>query len=107
MPDVAAWLDQLLQPPSDLPETRLLHRLSDEDRTRLLGATDRVLNELPRQLQTAQKRLERHIRRLHEVEKALEKSLPMMFSSRYSSASATSTVTWAPPKLRLNGRRMR
>jgi DNA phosphorothioation-associated putative methyltransferase len=40
---------------------------------RVLAGTERVLNELPRQLQAAQKRLERHVRRLREVEKVLEK----------------------------------
>jgi DNA sulfur modification protein DndD len=70
---VANWLDELAEEPSGLPEVPLIHRLSDDERKRILGGIDQVLGEFPRRLRAAQKRLERSTRRLREVEKSLEK----------------------------------
>jgi DNA sulfur modification protein DndD len=70
---VSGWLDELAEAPSDLPRVALIHRLSDDDRKRLLGGIDQILGPLPRRLHSVQKRLERCTRRLREVEKALEK----------------------------------
>jgi DNA sulfur modification protein DndD len=70
---VKGLMDQLLEKPPDMPVVELIHRVSEEDRSRLLGAIERVFRELPRQLSTQQRRLERNIRRLRDVEKSLEK----------------------------------
>jgi DNA sulfur modification protein DndD len=70
---IVIWLDELTEEPPDLPRVPLIHRLSDDDRKRLLAGIDQVLGEFPRRLHGVQKRLERSIRRLREVEKALEK----------------------------------
>jgi DNA sulfur modification protein DndD len=70
---VGDLLDQLAEPPDDLPEVPLIHKQSDDGQKRILSAIDRIIEEVPRQLTAVQKRLERSIRRLRDVETALEK----------------------------------
>jgi DNA sulfur modification protein DndD len=66
-------LNEILQPPKDLPELPLIHRVSEDDRIQLLSAIDRVLDDVPRQVKLIHKRLERSTRRLSEVAAALKK----------------------------------
>jgi DNA sulfur modification protein DndD len=66
-------LDELVSPPDDLPQINVIHRLSDDQRQRLLGGIDRALNDLPLQLKSAESRLELATRRLQEVDGALAK----------------------------------
>jgi DNA sulfur modification protein DndD len=70
---VSDILDHLIATPSDLQQVCLIHGLSDEQRNRLLGAIDRVLNDVPRQLTAVKLRLEEGTRRLQEVETSLGK----------------------------------
>jgi DNA sulfur modification protein DndD len=70
---VGLLLDRLADQPEDLPSVTTLHRLSEDDRQRLLGAIHRVLHDMPQRLNRLQKRLERSTRRLQEVEGALKK----------------------------------
>lgn len=70
---VSGILEQLVLPPEDLPQAELIHKLSDDQRDRLLGAINRVLDDVPEQLKTVQLRLEKATRRLQEVETALDK----------------------------------
>jgi DNA sulfur modification protein DndD len=70
---IAHILDDLAEPPKGLPNVPLIHRHSEDSRQRILMAIDRVQHDLPRQLISIQKRLERFTRRLREVEAALDK----------------------------------
>lgn len=70
---VGLLLDRLAEPPEDLPSVTALHKLSEDDRQRLLSAIDRILHDMPQRLAKLQKRLERSTRRLQEVEAALAK----------------------------------
>ncbi len=66
-------LEQLSAAPDDLPHVEMVHRLSDDQKTRLLSAIEHVLNQLPDQLKDLQKKLEKATRRLSQVEQALKK----------------------------------
>ena len=68
---VERLLDQLIQPPPNLPAMPVLHRIADEDRDRLVMAAGRVANDLPLQLAGIRQRLERSTRRMQEIEEAL------------------------------------
>lgn len=70
---VGLLLDRLAEPPEDLPTVTTLHKVSEDDRQRLLSAIDRISHDMPKLLSKLQKRLERSTRRLQEVEVALEK----------------------------------
>jgi DNA sulfur modification protein DndD len=70
---VGLLIDRLGEAPPDLPTTPALHKISEGDRQRLLGAIDRVVHDVPQRLRNVQKRLERSTRRLGEVEAALLK----------------------------------
>lgn len=70
---VEQMLEGLVVPPPELPLVPVIHRLSDDDRDRLLSAVGRVENELPPQLGAFQQRLERSTRRLQEIEDGLGK----------------------------------
>ena len=70
---VLELLDQLTSVPADIPQVEMIHRLSDDQRLRLLSAIDRVLDDLPKQLKALQKKLEKATRRLSKVEHELKK----------------------------------
>lgn len=70
---VTELLDLLAVPPDDLPQVDMVHRLSDDQRGRLLAATDRVLDDVPEQLKAVQTELEKKTRRLGKVELSLKK----------------------------------
>ena len=70
---VLELLDQLSATPDDIPQVEMIHRLSEEQRTRLLSAIDQVLDQIPHQVKTVQKRLEKATRRLSNVEHSLKK----------------------------------
>lgn len=70
---VARLLDSLLVPPPAATARAVRHRVTDEDRDRLLTLTGRVLEELPSQVAAIRQRLERATRRLREVEDSLSK----------------------------------
>lgn len=74
IPDrLARLLDSLLVPPPEATVRAVRHRVTEEDRDRLLTLTSRVLEELPIQVGAIRQRLERATRRLREVEDSLAK----------------------------------
>lgn len=70
---VMELLDLLGVAPDDIPQVEMIHRLSDDQRSRLLSAIDRVLDDVPGQLKSAQRKLEKATRRLGKVEQSLKK----------------------------------
>jgi DNA sulfur modification protein DndD len=70
---VRELLDQLAQLPSDMPDTPVVHALSDDDHKRLRGAIDQILGEVPRQVGHLDAAYEERMRRLLQVKSALEK----------------------------------
>ena len=65
--------DQLGDKPDSMPDVKIVHRLSEDDRTSLLSGIDRVLTDVPRQISGLEIELEQATRRLQEVKKALSK----------------------------------
>lgn len=70
---VLELLDQLAAAPDDIPQVKMIHRLSEEQRSRLLLGIDRVLDQVPLQLESVQRLLEKATRRLSKVEQSLKK----------------------------------
>lgn len=67
-------LDSLSAPPNDLPDTELVHRLSEDQQQRLLNGIDRAKTDIPEQSKRAYDRLEKTTRKLRKVESALTKA---------------------------------
>ena len=55
---VESILGALIVPPPDLPSVAIIHRISDEDRGRIVNSISRALDDLPPHLGTIQQRLE-------------------------------------------------
>ncbi|MCA9111014.1 MAG: DNA sulfur modification protein DndD [Planctomycetaceae bacterium] len=70
---VRQLLDELAQSPAAVPDTAVVHALSDGDQKRLLGAIDLILTEVPRQVGQLEAAYEERMRRLLQVKSALEK----------------------------------
>ncbi len=70
---IEQFLDLLVVSSPDLPSIPVIHRISDEERERLVGFLSRVEGELPSQLTAIQSKLEGATRRLQEIEDALGK----------------------------------
>ena len=70
---VGNLLNQLASEPDEIPDTKLVHRLSDDDRSELLSGIDRILTDVPRQVTTLEVELEQATRRLQVVKAALRK----------------------------------
>jgi DNA sulfur modification protein DndD len=59
--------------PEDIPQVRMIHRLSDHQNARLRSAIDRVLSDVPREITAIQSKLEKATRRIGKVEESLKK----------------------------------
>ena len=66
-------LNQLTAEPDGMANIKLVHRLSDDDRSELLTGIDQVLADVPKQVSALEIELEQSTRRLQEVKKALSK----------------------------------
>jgi DNA sulfur modification protein DndD len=65
-------LGSLAEPLKGLPDSPLVHRLSDDARNRLVDAIQRILVDLPRQSQELELQLETHTRRQLQIKSALD-----------------------------------
>lgn len=70
---VLQLLDQLAAAPDDVPKIDMIHHFSDDQRSRLLSAVERVLDDVPRQLKIIHAKLEKATRRLSTIEQSLKK----------------------------------
>lgn len=70
---VVQMLQSLAERPDDIADVPLIHRFSEDQYHRLLGAIDRLQNDMPKQLAAVQLRLEKATRRLQDVESSLAK----------------------------------
>src|SRR5208337_236890 len=66
-------LNSLAQRPGDFPSLEVIHRLSEDDRKRLLAGIDRALADVPQQLAALEGELEVQTRRMVEVRRSLDK----------------------------------
>lgn len=70
---ISGLFEQLADKPAEMPDVELVHRLSEDDRTTILGGIDRVLSDVPGQVSALELELEKATRRLQDVKKALAK----------------------------------
>ena len=70
---VNSLFDGLLSVPDDLPDVSLIHRLSADERERLLSAINAVHKQLPKQISKVEKRLEDATRKLTKVHEQFDK----------------------------------
>lgn len=66
-------LDRVSGQPENLPDVSLVHRLSNDDHLRLLGALHRILDDIPKQLSILEVELESQMRRLADISASVKK----------------------------------
>ena len=72
--EIETRLGQLTKRPKKLEDVKIVHNLSEVQRTRILGALERVDSEVPLQIVELQKSLERETRGLQKAEQDLKKA---------------------------------
>ena len=71
--EIKSTLGQLTERPKRLKNVEIVHNLSEAQRTRILGALERVKSEVPTQIDKLREALERETRGLQKAEQDLKK----------------------------------